>query len=989
MESQRLNISRRGRARGWLLALLLAFGIIGLCSVSAASEEPVPPEPLVLRADGAGIVLEWRVPAFSQHLVTGDDGRLYSTLDVSGWVQTEVPGQPQLPFAAAQVVVPPTGDVTLHVQVLERDRRLLSYPVAPAPAPVPFSFAQDGLVGSPPGGSEWVWARDERTYTTAGPHPAEIVTLEEAGWMRGRRLMRLTFYPLRFDPAGPALEVARHLRVELRFQDKATGTGGWASDDPFIPVLQHTVVNPAQVTQFARPERPAAPAPLGLGSAQSGGLRYKLIISREGIYELTRDALIAAGVPVTTTAYRLEHAGEEVAYQWESDGDGVFEPGERILFYARPTFTPWANYDVYWLTVGVSGTQVGVRTGDPTGLPPGTVWATAVAEQNDNYLLHYASGRDGDRWYWDRLYWDYITATGERDKGFNITLSTPDGGALNATLRVYLQGTTRNDSLNPDHRVQVWLNDHDLGVAEWDGAVYHTATFYPLASLLQAGSNSVRLRLPGNGASGGVEEVWLDALELRYGVSAFPGDCIRVEGEAGQNQYTLGVGGVRIYDVTSLTAPRPVTPFDTSGGSVTFGDVGAGTATYYLLAENQIAAPDEIVPALTLTDPPGGADYLIIAHSNFTTAVAPLAAHRASSDGLRVFSTTVEAVYDAYSSGVVSPTAIRDYIYHAYYNWVTPTLSYVLLVGDGVETGSAGQYIPPYMLMVYPEGKEFLAASDNRFVTVEGSDNLPDLSIGRLPVNTVTEAETVVEKILSYELNPPGWPWNERVLFFADGTDPSFLTNSDNIYYFRRPSTLRGRRVYYCIDSNCDASHLYDDMTAAHDATVAALNSGGLLASYVGHSSEHQWAVDPQGKPMFHLSDVANLRNDGALPVFLELTCYTSWFSHPSYDTLDESLLRLAGGGAVATWGPTTEGSSTGHSILHEGFYNVVFNDPITITRLGPATVAVKASPYLDSYGYADLRDTFVLFGDPAMDLNLDVVPWTDEIFLPLVMRSG
>jgi hypothetical protein len=978
------------RASLWLLTSSLAAGLMGQRSVQAVGQVPAPPGPVVLRADSTGVVLEWRAPAFSLRRVAGEDGDTYSAVEIPGWPKTDVPGQPRLPFATALAVVPPTGDVTMHMQVLNHTHRPLPHPVVPARAPVP--------VGDPPISLGWEWARDERAYGGRGLRPADAVTLEEAGWQRGRRLVRLTFYPLRFDPAGSALEVTNRVRVELRFdgqpldvaQGESADAGGWDRDDPFISVLQTSVVNPAQVNRFARPRQstPAAAAAPGVDTTPDGDARYKLIVRRERVYALTYDALVAAGVPVDTTprpAYRLEHAGEEVAYQWEGDGDGVFEAGERILFYARPTPTRFADYDVYWLTPGASGTFMTTRSGNPSGLPPATAWTTVIAEQGSggqHYLARYPSGWDGDRWYWDRLYWDATTATGEREKEFTITLDTPDGGAPNATLRVYLQGTTHTDAVKPDHRVQVRLNGSLLGTAEWDGAAFHVATFNPPASLVRAGSNTVRLRLPGNGAPSGVEEVWLDAIQLRYGIGDVAGRRIRVEGEAGQNRYTIGADDVRIYDVTNPAATQIVTDFPPpSSGKVTFGDVDAGTATYYLLTEDQIAAPDRIVPALTLPDPPGGAEYLVIAHSDFADAVAPLVAHRAVSQ--TVFSATVEAVYDVYSYGVVTSTAIRDYIEHAYEDWPTP-VKYVLLVGDGIRDSQSRlqspvarmNYIPPYMMDV----GGFEAASDNRYVTVDGDDNLADVFIGRLPVNTVAEATTVVDKILAYELDAPQWPWNERVLFFADDDYGGiFHQDSDEILTHHLPSNFVGRRVYYC-SYQCNKSHLYDDITAAHDAVMRELNVGGLLASYVGHSSVHQWAVER----MFHLDDVAALHNGAALPMFLEMTCYTSDFSDPALDTLDESLLRWGGGGAIATWGSTTLGSTAGHASLHQTFFDTVFQNGST-ARLGPATEAAKTSLPGDS----DLRDTFVLLGDPAMDLNLAIVPWAHEVFLPFTLRDS
>jgi hypothetical protein len=647
--------SLRCRGKSWLWILLLIVGALGLPAAPAAGQSPAPPEPVVLRADTQGLVLEWRAPALSLHRVVGDDGNAYSVLETPDWSQTDAPGQPRLPYASALAFVPPTGDVTAHVQTIEQSRRSLRYPVAPAPAPV--------AVGTPPIGVEWKWALDEGAYAEGEPRPVETVTVEEAGWQRGRRLVRLTFHPV--DLAPGALVVTDRVRVELRFegsdgvaQAESAHESGWAQDDPFIPVLQASVVNPAQVNRFARPRQ--------------------------------------------TTS-----------------------------------------------------------------------------------------------------------------------------------------------------------------------------------------------------------------------------------------------------DLATL--------------------------------------------ATSALDPPAGADYLIITHLSFVDAVAPLAAYRASSDGLRVFTITVETIYaSSYGNGRTHPEAIKAYIQHAYEDWPGDTLSYVLLVGDGVEPSSSSYqstddqqtYVPPYLI---PDPYGLLdagAASDNRFVTVDGEDDyLADVFIGRFPVNTLAQATTVVNKILAYEQSPPQYPWNQRALFFADAPErpgEMFHQDSDEIYDNHLPSPFSGRRVYYC-KSNCSAAHLYDSITTARNATMHELQFGGLIASYVGHSDWHQWVEER----MFHLDDVSSLDNGGSLPVFLELTCFTSRFSEPDGDTLDESLLRWANGGAVATWGPTTQGGTDGHAVLHSEFFDAVFQDGMI--ELGPATQAAKAK--LQTYN-SDLHDTFILFGDPAMDLNLTIVPWSHATYLPVTLRA-
>ncbi len=396
-------------------------------------------------------------------------------------------------------------------------------------------------------------------------------------------------------------------------------------------------------------------------------------------------------------------------------------------------------------------------------------------------------------------------------------------------------------------------------------------------------------------------------------------------------------------------------------------------------AEAQIVSQDAAAPPDT--------EYLIVAHSSLLTATLPLAAHRAAVDGLRVFSVTAEAIYQAYSGGAVSATAIRDYISATYHSASPPVLDYVLLVGDGSEDAQAAQRIPPFMIDD-PWGSEPRGiAADNRFVTVDGSDRMPDIAIGRLPVNNAAEAAVVVQKILTYSQSPPQWPWNVRALFFASNSlgnaseELVFRQHADSLYD-ALPAAITGQRTYFCT-TGCTQPYHHTDIDLAAALTRAQFNGGGLLAVYSGHSSWHQWAVVlPGGETMFHVSDVPGLRNGGALPTVIEMTCLTSRFAFWESPTLDESLLRHPSGGAVATWGPTGLGRSDGHATLAGRFFYGVFNQGIT--RLGDLTTSAKM--YLNEPN-RDLLDSFVLLGDPAMRLNLTIVPWTDQVFLPAVFR--
>jgi hypothetical protein len=100
--------------------------------------------------------------------------------------------------------------------------------------------------------------------------------------------------------------------------------------------------------------------------------------------------------------------------------------------------------------------------------------------------------------------------------------------------------------------------------------------------------------------------------------------------------------------------------------------------------------------------------------------------------------------------------------------------------------------------------------------------------------------------------------------------------------------------------------------------------------------------------------------------VVLEMTCFTGFFHHPEYPTLDESLVRQANGGAIAAWAGTGLGVGTGHAKLQQGFYQAVMQQGQTI--LGAAALAGKMELFAAGY-HQDLLDTYTLLGDPALRL--------------------
>jgi hypothetical protein len=353
-----------------------------------------------------------------------------------------------------------------------------------------------------------------------------------------------------------------------------------------------------------------------------------------------------------------------------------------------------------------------------------------------------------------------------------------------------------------------------------------------------------------------------------------------------------------------------------------------------------------------------------------------------TSQGLRTTIVNVQDVYDEFGYGIVGAAPIHDFLAYAYTSWQKPAPSYVVLVGDGnydpknYAGNSRASYIPPYLAPVDPWIIE--TAADNRYVTLVGADTLPDMMLGRLSVNSPAEADILVTKIINYEQNPIQSNWKQQVLAVADNADPAagdFAQESDDLVACCILPPYQVQKVYLGV------THL--TVADARSAIQSGINSGKLIVNYVGHASSTAWAAEN----LFTTNDVPLLTNGGMLPVVLAMTCREGYFIYPdpysaNREALAEVVTRVDGRGAVASWSPTGLGVTNGHDYLDQGF----FNDLLRGTRgsIGQATAAGKLNLWSSGYSL-DLLDTFLLFGDPALQPPL--APPATEIFLPITLR--
>jgi len=965
-------------ARRRLIIIWILLGnIITVGEVFSKKAQPVSafPEWQVLEATSDRLEIEATFPDPSIESVQRQQRSGY-VVSLRGCHFVDRPGAPRLPMKGYLVAIPPGVRVGLKVTPADIQMRPIGR-VLPAPR---FTWRLADASISPPLNVAlpvWSYKEDASIYRRDAFFPPTLVALGDRGWFRDQAYVRLLVRPVQYHPVKGVLRWARSLRITLTFTSPSSegSVADQAAPRPenaLIERLSRAVfLNPDVAEKWRRPPK-RQPGLSGANPLAQRSPAYKLLVDEDGLYALSYDDLRAAGLPVSTIdprTFKVFNRGREMTIWVTGEGDGGFDPGDVLLFFGRRRHSKYGFTNVYWLTYGGDrGLRMERRDGRPQGTSPAAVFRRTVHREEDHIYRSLVPRREGV----DHFYWNFWSPPSISTLTYAISLSQVAAEASSATLRARLVGFTDVPGVDPDHHLQFFLNDHFLGDVRWDGPTEHVAELTFPQSLLVEGTNVIRLEVP-NDTGAATDQGFVDWFEIDYAARfVAENDIFRFRrAQTGEKEFRVTgftSPAVGIFDITDpFHVERIVNPAITEEETVTvrFRDITDERREYVLLTPGQYLKPRAIIrdhPS-QLRSMENGADYLIITHGDFYEAVAPLAEFRAA-QGLRTMIVDVQDVYDEFNDGLLAPEAIRDFLAYAYANWRPPAPTFVLLVGDGtfdfkdnLGTGERN-FIPPFLRMVSPFLGE--AASENSYVTVRGDDVLPEMFIGRLPVNTLEEARVVIEKILRYERAAAG-DWTRRIMFVADNADQAgpFDLFSDVVADEHLPPEFEPEKIYL------NVTHLNPD--EARQAIRDGIDQGRLIVNYVGHSGIQLWAAERLLEVSDRRNDLSELTNADRWPMVLSLSSVDGFFHFPGVPALSEAFLRAKDKGAIGWWGGAGLGLSAGHHLMDVGFFDAVFRDGLNEIGVAAARGYMELHSQTESFDF--LINTYVLFGDPALRL--------------------
>jgi hypothetical protein len=495
------------------------------------------------------------------------------------------------------------------------------------------------------------------------------------------------------------------------------------------------------------------------------------------------------------------------------------------------------------------------------------------------------------------------------------------------------------------------LNEVEVGEVIFEGQSRGVLQVEVPQSLLLEGENLVSF-IP---LGGEMDVSLVDYIRLTYWHTyTADNDSLRFSAQGGSHLRVNGFSQsrIRVFDITdSNDVIEVVGKVGVQKGSyaITFRVPGTEQRTLFALTEGRVKTLEGIDSnhPSSWNQVREGYDLVMVTHRDFLNSLQSLKSLR-ESQGLKVALIDVEDLYDEFSFGNKSPWAIKDFLNYTKANWQRP-LRYVLLVGDGsfdpkdyLGFGDM-DYVPTKLIdTAYME-----TASDDWFVDFN-TDGLPEVAIGRLPVQTAEEASIVVSKIVAYEKSSKK---NEAILV-ADRVDNSEEFNFEGATEevgALLPSSVLIRKIF---------RGQFSSDAQAKGELLRGINEGPLLVNFIGHGSLGIWRGS-----ILSTEDAESLINGYQLPLFVNMTCLNGYFQAPNSDTLAEALLKASGGGAIAVWTSSGMTEPDKQAVMNKELIKLLFGrESIT---LGEATARAKAS-----VSDQDIRKTWILFGDPSTRLK-------------------
>lgn len=747
------------------------------------------------------------------------------------------------------------------------------------------------------------------------------------------------------------------------------------------------------------------------------GSFYKFAIQKQGMHSLSGKDLIEAGIdlsnvssnslqlygnpggriPQKNSADRYDDL-DEIPMLVQDGGDGVFNESDRIVFFAddaskyhfdkelnyyRKDLNPYENVNYVFLKMdGKNGKRISQQLNYSEDLPTQNHYLHITRIEDEKYnLLEEAFGHEGSNNYWfgDQFsssfnskdytpYFDFNDYVNNSESYF--TYSFANRSSFKSSVKISL-GDKQEASVLPATTVNSQYAKY---------AYMKTHESFPKFT-----NNPTTLTLEYNGV-GSTADGWLDYIEWQYHRKLnYTNEPIHIRSQkSASSNRNFAIKTSKELSVWNITDYYNVKGHNTSfsNGELRFSTLDEGGNNYVIFDNSASFEKPLFIKKIenqnlhSITD----ADMLIITTSSLLAEVKRLASHRNQFNKFDVKVIDVNQLYNEFGGGKCDPSAIRDFIKMVYDRSVD--LKHVLLFGRGSFDYRGIKYnreefnlIPVFEydpsttvidpLKSHPSDDFFVLLDQNEGEDLKGK---LDLSIGRIPVNNLSDAKTIVDKIIEYETDTKFLgDWNLTSIFAADDQDGNLHVNQiDRIAekVKQENKALNPEKIYFdaFIQKSTPGGERYPEVSAEINKRIF---KGALTFCYLGHGGPSGWAQER----VLQVNDINNWTNENSFPLFITATCTFAPYDDPSMVSAGEKVIINRNGG-IALYTTSRPVYAHDNERLTTAVFDTVFTRPEgEYLGLGEILRRSKNSNSQDTFKINARK--FSLLGDPALKLRM------------------
>lgn len=752
-------------------------------------------------------------------------------------------------------------------------------------------------------------------------------------------------------------------------------------------------------------------------SVLSQGKWYKIGITTSGIYKITYQDLLSLGLSPEEIANgrpaifgnggkMLPSKTKEVLYSdpvensiFVSDEDGVFGLNDYILFYAEGPDT-W-NFNVQKQSFeheinSYSTTSYYFLTFDPTrslgkriSLSSETISAPDITVHTfPEHIAHEQELKNpmysGSQWVGEEL-----SAGNPR---LNIPITLPglvSNKPAKIEVRFVCRNTERSTQINTHINHQT-IDRCSLPRVSTNGNTYGEKRLIQTTLTLADNTPTLSMETDLSGsAKAWFDYLWINyerhlalsqnSLSFRHTEHRGSGKIVRFNIQAGS--YRLA----HLWKISDICNVEELpTHYDANQNIFWFADSIMTMPEYVIWSGSNFPTP-QLIGKISNQNLHGlpQTDYVIVAPSGLLTEAERLASLHRTHTGLHVTVVKEKEVYNEFSSGKKDFLAFRSLMKMFYDRAKTTSMppQYFLFFGDGSFDNKNILEKHENLLPTF-QTKESLSkatslSSDDMIAMLEEtslgtlSDSLC-IGLGRLPVNNLSQAKDMVDKIEAYltrsdlsnsSQHLKGGSWRNTVTFACDDADEPgevyFMHYSEhmaNIVKTELPA-INIEKIYTDAypQSSTTLGNFYPDAT---NALNKRMQEGALFVAYVGHGSPNNLSSER----LVTANDIATWKNNFAMPLFFGSTCSYGRWDNPQQTSSGEHISLLPQGGAIACVLPSREIYSNDR---FNRYYTRAILNHIPSERMSFGAALSTAKNNLKNQGLA----SYILLGDPALKI--------------------